>query len=99
MFTDDDVTLTGIHGKEYPAKSRFYSTVIFTDYTNLQVRFVCAELKHFWYTEARISYYISTRSRSFDSISQVEPHIQKFRELGADLNKIQFLKNDLTCVN
>ena len=99
MFTDDDVTLTGIFGQTRPGKSRMYSTIIFTDYKNVQVNFVCGELKHFWYTEARIAYFISTRDRAFNSISQVAPHIEKLRELGADLNQIRFLKNDLTCKN
>ena len=69
------------------------------NYKNVQVRFVCTELKHFWYTEALIAYYISIRNRSFDSVSQVAPLIDKFREVGADLNQIRFLKNDLTCKN
>ena len=99
VFWEEDVTLKGIFGNTYPGKSKTYSTIIFTDYTNLQVRFVCTELNHFWYTEARISYYISTRDRAFNSISQVAPHIAKFRELGANLNKMYFLKNDLSCKN
>jgi hypothetical protein len=97
VFWDEDVALKGFFGNTYSGKTRFYSTIIFTDYTNLQVRFICNELKHFWYTEARIAFYISTKNRGFNSISQVAPHIQTLRELGVDLNKMGFLKNDLTC--
>ena len=99
IFWETEVTLNGVFGNPYTGKGTRYSTVIFTDYTNIQDRFECTELKHFWYTEAEISYYISTRDRSFNSISQVAPHIDRFRELGADLNKMRFLKNDLSCKN
>lgn len=89
----------GFFGTPYTGKATRYSTVIFTDYTNVQVRFVCTELNHFWYTEADISYYISIRDRGFNSVSQIAPHIDELRELGADLNQIQFIKNDLSCSN
>ena len=99
IYFEDDVALTGFFGQNYNGKATFYSTIIFTDYNNIQVRFTCGELYHFWYTEAKISYYISIKNRGFDSISKVAPYIDQFRGLGADLNKIRFLKNDLSCKN
>lgn len=89
----------GYFGEKRTVKARTYSTTIYTDYTNVQARFICTELKHFWYTEARISYYISIRNRSFDSVSKIAPILDQFRKLGANINRIEFLKNDLTCRN
>lgn len=83
----------------YTAKSKTYSTIVFTDYTSVQVRFTCTETDYFWNTKATISYYISIRDRSIDSIARISPYINQLRELGANLNKMKFLKNDLTCTN
>jgi hypothetical protein len=99
VFWENNVTLYGMFGRPYTGKATTYSTIIYTDYTNVQLRFICRELRHFWYTEAQISYYISTKNRSFDSVAQIAPHLDTFRALGGDLNKILFFKNDLTCSN
>ncbi|CAF0834838.1 unnamed protein product [Brachionus calyciflorus] len=85
VYDISDETLYGIFGQPYTGKATTYSTVTYTDYTSIQVRFICKELNHFWYTEAFISYYISIRDRSFDSIAKVAPHIEDFRKLGADI--------------
>ncbi|CAF0939397.1 unnamed protein product [Brachionus calyciflorus] len=99
VYDISDETLYGFFGQPYTGKAITYSTVTYTDYTNIQVRFICKELNHFWYTEAFISYYISIRDRGFDSISKVAPHIEDFKKLGADIRKIKFLKNDFSCKN
>ncbi len=99
VYWDSNVTLNGLFGMTRPGRARTYSTITFTDYTDLQVRFICQEINHSWYTEAKISYYISIRNRGFDSIAKVAPIIDNFRKLGGDLNKLQFLKNDLNCTN
>lgn len=99
VYYDDDQTLYGFFGQNYTGKARTTSTTIFTDYTNIQARFICTELKHFWYTEAKISYYISIRNRSFDSISKIAPVLNLFRKIGVNIGDIEFLKNDLTCTN
>jgi len=91
--------LYGFFGEAKTGKARTTSTTIYTDYTNIQARFICTELKHFWYTEAKISYYISIRNRNFDSISKIAPVLNLFRKNGANLRNIEFLKNDLTCTN
>ena len=93
------MTLYGFFGESRPGKARTYSTIIYTDYTDLQARFICSELKHAWYTEAKISYYISIRNRGFDSISKVAPIMDQFKKVVSNLNRIEFLKNDLTCLN
>ncbi len=99
VYYDDDQTLYGLFGQNYTGLARTTSTTIFTDYTNIQARFICTELKHFWYTEAKISYYISIRNRSFDSISKIAPVLNLFRKIGVNIGDIEFLKNDLTCTN
>ena len=99
VYWENNQTLFGFFGRPYTGKATTYSTIIFTDYTSLQVRFICTELRHYWYTEAKISYYISTKDRKFDSVSQVAPHIFGLREFGSDLNRMLFLKNDVSCAN
>ena len=99
IYYDDDQTLYGFFGEPRTGKARTTSTTIFTDYTSIQARFICTELKHFWYTEAQVSYYISIRNRNFDSISKIAPILNSFRKLGANIGNIEFLKNDLTCNN
>ena len=99
VYWESNQTLFGFFGRPYTGKAITYSTIIYTDYTSLQVRFICTELRHFWYTEAKISYYISTKDRSFDSVSKIGPHINRLRELGSDLNRMLFLKNDVSCAN
>ena len=89
----------GFFGQKYTGKTTIYSTIIYTDYKNIQVRFLCSELNNFWYTEAKISYYISIRNRTFDSVSQIALFINQLRELGLDLNNMRFIKNDLSCSN
>jgi hypothetical protein len=99
VYWERNQTLYDFFGRPYTGKSTVYSTIVFTDYSSVQVRFICSELRHFWYTEAQISYYISIKDRSFDSISRVAPYINQLRDLGANLNSIMFLKNDLSCTN
>jgi len=91
--------LYNFFGRPYTGKATTFSTISHTDYTNIQVRFICRELRHFWYTEAEISYYISIKDRAFDSVAQIAPHLEKLRALGGDLNRIMFFKNDLSCSN
>ena len=99
VYWEDDQTLFGYNDKPYTGKATTYSTIIYTDYTSLEVRFICTELRHYWYTEAKIRYYISTKDRKFDSVSKVGPQIDRLRELGSDLNRMLFLKNDVSCAN
>lgn len=99
VYWERNQTLYNFFGRPYTGKSTVYSTIVFTDYSSVQVRFICSELRHFWYTEAQISFYISIKDRRFDSISRVAPYINQLRDLGANLNSIMFLKNDLSCTN
>ena len=93
VYYDDDVTLYGYFGESRVGKAKTYSTIIYTDYTDVQATFICGELKHFWYTEAKISYSISIRNRNFDSLSKIALILNRFKILGTDLNKIVFSTN------
>jgi hypothetical protein len=99
VYWEGNATLFNFFNRPYTGRATTYSTITYTDYTNVQVRFICRELRHFWYTEAEIAYYISVKDRSFDSVAQIAPHLERFAALGGDLNRIIFFKNDLSCTN
>jgi hypothetical protein len=99
FYFDSDQTLFNCFGEPRTGKARTNTTIIFTDYTNVHAGLVCTELKHYWYTEAKINYFISIRNRNFDSISKIAPVLNLFRKIGVNIQNIEFIKNDLTCTN
>ncbi|CAF0885332.1 unnamed protein product [Brachionus calyciflorus] len=93
---EEEATLYGFFGNSYQKKIPDVLTVLHID-DELLFGYVCRQLDHFWYSEAEYYFYISIRNRNFDSFSKLIPIFQKLKSIPEDLNRIQVLKNDLTC--
>ncbi|CAF0966068.1 unnamed protein product [Brachionus calyciflorus] len=96
--TLEERTHYGFLGFSYQKNVTTESTVLYID-DELELRFACTQLDHFWYSEAEYYYYISVKNRNFDSFSKLVPLFQQIKDIPEDLNKLQFLTNDITCKN
>lgn len=81
----------GFFGNSYKKNVTTESIVLYID-NQLELRYSCTQLDHFWYSEVDSYYYISIKNRNFDSISKLVQLFQKIKSIPEDLNKIQFLK-------
>ncbi|RNA19385.1 hypothetical protein BpHYR1_020374 [Brachionus plicatilis] len=98
FLSQSERTLYGVFGNTYQKNVTTESIVLYID-SDLELRYACTQLDHFWYSEADYSYYISIKNRNFDSISKLVPLFEKIKAIPEDLNKLHFLMNDLSCTN
>ena len=59
---EQQVTLHGIFNQQYSSTlTNVESVVVYTDYENIQVKYSCIELNHFWYTEKQEKVFVFVR--------------------------------------
>lgn len=93
------VVLTDVFGKTYNSIATMDSVIIYTDYSNVQLRYSCTTLNNFWFGKKFEYYFILVRNRSFDSIKTLVPLIQALKSLGIDLNTNMVLLPNQNCTN
>lgn len=98
FLSQSERTLYGFFGNAYQKNVTTESIVLYID-SDLELRYACTQLDHFWYSDVDYFYYISIKNRNFDSISKLVPLFEKIKAIPEDLNKMHFLKNDLSCTN
>ncbi len=75
------------------------SKVLATDYENYQLKYSCVQLDHFWMSETKLYYYISLKSRYFDSARTIVPLLEKLKTLKFNLNSFVYVNNTINCPN
>lgn len=91
--------MIGFFGNTYSTKVSVDSLIVYTDYDSVQLRFACVNLNNFWYGDKFMYYFILIRDRNFDSIRKISPLIQTLKSIGASLDNMVLLKNDISCPN
>lgn len=74
-------------------------SVIYTDYTNIMVTFLCYENMENNMEKAHPIFVIYVRQRSFDSLSQFGAALQSLTKYGVDVNDVRFMNNSPSCKN
>ena len=73
--------------------------VVYTDYENIQVKYSCIELNHFWYTEKQEEVFVLIRQAALvndilDSNLLLDTLFNKLRyELPYDLSRLELIEN------
>ena len=92
-----EFSVKNIFGKSEKRLLDVDSYVLYTDYTNIELRYSCTEIENFWESDVDSYFYINVRNRSFDSYKQILPLVGIVRELGFDLNNMIF-PNQTSCI-
>ena len=84
-----EFSVKNIFGKSEKRLLDVDSYVLYTDYTNIELRYSESDVDSY--------FYINVRNRSFDSYKQILPLVGIVRELGFDLNNMIF-PNQTSCI-
>ena len=76
------------------------SVVVYTDYENIQVKYSCIELNHFWYTEKQEKVFVLVRQAALandilDANLLLDTLFNKLRtyEVPYDLSRLELIEN------
>ena len=61
-----ETDVTNILGVAYKKSIPLTSSVLFTDYTNIMIRYSCQEVENYWYKDINDDFFILVRNRTFD---------------------------------
>jgi hypothetical protein len=61
-----DTDVTNILGVAYKKSIPLTSSVLFTDYANIMIRYSCQEVENYWYKDINDDFFILVRNRTFD---------------------------------
>jgi hypothetical protein len=95
------VTLHGIFNQEYSSTmTNVESVVVYTDYENIQVKYSCIELNHFWYTEKQEKVFVLVREAALatndklDSTILLDTLFNKLKnQVPYDLSRLELIAN------
>ena len=95
------MTLHGIFNQEYSSTvTNVESVVVYTDYENIQVKYSCIELNHFWYTEKQEKVFVLVRQAALandilDANLLLDTLFNKLRtyEVPYDLSRLELIEN------
>lgn len=74
------------------------SSVLYTDYSSIQLRYSCSNVGNFWFSSKYEYYFILVRKRTFDSITELLPAVQLLKLFGINLNDMVLMNNN-NCFN
>ena len=76
------------------------SVIIYTDYTNIQLRAACTTINNFWIGQEFLYYFVLVRNRTFDSLNEyITGVVNKLVASGFPITDMVFIYNNATCTN
>jgi len=96
--TTKNITSTGVFGQCKTTSMVVDSSVLYTDYSSIQLRYSCSNVDNFLFSSKYEYYFILVRKKTFDSITELLPAVQLLKLLGINLNDMVLMNNN-NCFN
>ena len=92
-----NINVKDAYNRDCAQNTRVESTVIYTDYDNVQLVYSCTPVNNYWIATPYIYYYIAVRDKNFDSINKILPALNYLKTAGVGCDSLQFLPLSGNC--